>query len=58
MLIEQVDVVGLKPAQTAFDHLDDIFWPAIHAYDLVAFRTRAKFGGNHYLFAPILKGPA
>lgn len=43
MLIEQVDMVGLEPAQATLDDSDNILRPAIHADDLVALKTRAEF---------------
>ena len=58
MLIKEVDMVGLEPAQATLDHSDDILRPAIHADDLVALETRAKLGGDHHLLAPVLESTA
>jgi len=51
-------MVCLESPQATLDDSDDILRPAVHADDLVAVKTRAKFGGDHHLLAPVLEGTA
>jgi hypothetical protein len=53
MLIEEVDVVGLEPAQRAFDHFANALRPAVPlgADLLAALDAKAEFGRDHDLVA-------
>ncbi len=57
MLIEQIDVVGTKPAETALDRFANVFGPAVHADDSVAVEARSKFGCDYYFVAPAAECP-
>ncbi len=60
VLIEQVDIVGAKPAQRALYCLTDMVGPTVSfSADLLAtLETKAKLGGDHHLVAPALERPA
>src|SRR5271165_5486153 len=60
VLIEQVDIVGAKPAQGPLHRLTDMLRPAssFGANLLSALETKAKLGGDHHLVTPALERPA
>jgi hypothetical protein len=44
VLIKQIDVVGLQPAQRTFDGLADVCRPAVHAGDTLLVELEAELG--------------
>src|SRR5215469_3566671 len=58
MLIEQIDVVGLEPAQASLNRFANVLGAAVHADDPVALETRSELRGDHNLMATSLACPA
>src|SRR5260221_1438715 len=60
VLIQKVNVIGLESLERAFDGLTDILRPAssFGADLLSVLETKAKFGADDHLVAPVLERPA
>src|SRR5215471_6829465 len=58
MLIEQVYIVGLEPAQTSLNRLPNVLGAAVHADDSVALESRSELRSDHNLMATSLECPA
>src|SRR5258708_1463159 len=52
MLIEQINVVGTKPAEASLHCFADMLGPTVRTDNPVTIETRSKLRSDHYLVAP------